>query len=93
MTPGPASPNVIPVRLTVCQLRVLAMVTSGMSNYHIAKTCRISLRATEDRVSRLFDLTESRNRAQLVAWAFRNIPDVLTRAEITCAGCRMRAEP
>jgi len=67
--PAGGSDGALPDGLTVREAEVLAHVGRGLSNQEIAKTLYLSEATVKTHINRIFAKTQSRDRAQAVAYA------------------------
>jgi DNA-binding NarL/FixJ family response regulator len=70
--PEPASAGRVPDRLTPREVDVLALIAQGLSNTEIAGRLFVSDSTVKTHINHLLAKTAMRDRAQLVAYAFRH---------------------
>ena len=76
--------------LTQREVEVLAEIAAGLSNAEIAAKFRISDATVKTHVNHLLAKTGMRDRAQLVAYAFRRGPGALSAGRAHCGGLPRR---
>ena len=70
--PGTSGAEALPAGLTVREAEVLAHVARGLSNQEIATTLNLSAATVKTHINRIFAKSQSRDRAQAVAYAHRH---------------------
>jgi DNA-binding NarL/FixJ family response regulator len=71
-TDGPSGPAEVPDQLTPREVEVLGRIAAGLSNAEIAQALFVSEATVKTHINHIFTKTSLRDRAQLVAYAFRH---------------------